>query len=1108
MSNAGGREQPMSDVETVTVLFTDLVGSTALLSGLGPEAGEQLRQEHFGILRSVTAGTRGREVKNLGDGLMLVFASAADALGAAVSMQQALDARNRQAEVPLAVRIGISLGEAELAEDDYFGRPVVEAARLCALAEGGEILTTELVHTLVGSRGGHRFAARGPAMLKGLPDPVVTCVVEWDPPDLAPAIPLPMRLATVTGPVFCGRAADWSALETARKAAEADAGRQVVLVSGEAGIGKTRLVAEFSSAAHHEGAVVLYGRCDEEIGVPYQPWLEALRHAVRHLPESTLAEHVARHGGELGRLVPELASRVGTLPDPRRADAEIERFLLFDAVIGLMALIARDSSLVLVLDDLHWADRPTLSLLRHVVLAAEPMRALVLMTYRDTDVSADDPLAELNARLHRESGVARVKLDGLDDLGVAELVETTVTDAVDVNGDLANALRHETKGNPFFLTELLKHLAETGALQSDEHGNVRAGADLDAAGLPESVRQVVGQRIRRLGPDAARVLACASVIGRDFDLPLLSTVADVDEEQLVDVLDHGLQASIIEEVPTTGGRYTFAHALIRHTLYDDLSEARRRLLHRRVGEALEVLYEADPGDRIAELARHWCQATQPADLEKAIRFSMLAGEAAVAALAPDDAIGWYTQALTLIGENDRRRADVLVRLGEAQRDAGVGDGEYRVTLDEATRLAAADGDVDVLVRGALASTSGFASATGTIAEMPARMLTLALDAVGDERTGRRALLAGALAVELVSEPDPTRRAELSTEAVAIAREVGDPEILANVLSLRHSAMVNPATLEERLAATEECLQLTATSDDLIVRGRALYDRVWTCMDAGLLAEARAHMEELRRFYDTTVRTTQNRHAGLLFACTIAALDGDFDAADHYAVEALTLGTEYGVDGAMAAFAGELVWLRWMQGRLAEIEGLIEQALADSAELSAFLPTLALARCAAGNPEAARAMLEVELADRFSAPRFDFLWLVCLTMWAEVAVRLEHAPAAEVLVEMLTPWRDQMVSFVAGWNGAVLRSIGTLEAVLGRFDDADDHLERAVAAHEELDTPFWLARARLDRAGTLTARGGADDLEAAADLLAAVVDAATRYGFAELGLLAGELQSQH
>lgn len=395
---------------------------------------------------------------------------------------------------------------------------------------------------------------------------------------------------------------------------------------------------EFAAAAHGNGLAVVYGRCDEELAVPYQPWIEAMREVVRHLPEDALVEHTTRYGGELARLVPELTTRVEGLPEPRRADAETERFLLFDAVAGALALVARDAPVVLVLDDLHWADRPSLLLLRHLVRNSDPMPVLLLATYRDTDVAAGAPLTELNAQLHREPGVERIKLEGLDGLGVGELVDATVTEASDDDGALASALLRETKGNPFFLTELLHHLAETGALRPDSEGRLLAGEDVGVAGLPESVRQVVGERIQRLGPDAARVLAYASVIGRDFDLALLSRVTELGEEDLVDLLDDGLRASVIEEVPTNAGLYTFAHALICHTLYEDLSATRRRLLHRRVGEALEELYAADPGDRIGELARHWCEATQPADVEKALRFSLLAGDAAAEALAHDEAV--------------------------------------------------------------------------------------------------------------------------------------------------------------------------------------------------------------------------------------------------------------------------------------------------------------------------------------------------------------------------------------------------------------------------------------------------------------------------------------
>src|SRR5438067_3744762 len=287
---------------TAIVLFTDLVGSTELRSRLGDEAAEELRRKHDDLVVHAIETNRGRVVKNLGDGVMATFSGASDAMAAAVAIQQSLDRHNRSGggTVPLEVRIGLSAGDVTFEEGDCFGTPVIEAARLCGAASGGQILASDLVRGLAGSGSGHVFAPVGPLDLKGLPAPVLACQVGWEPMPAA-AVPLSSLLAGV-GRIFVGREAETERL--ARLWKEAAAGeRRVALLAGEPGIGKTRLAAELARAVHTEGAVVLAGRCDEDLGVPYQPFVEALRHYAAHAAEPRLG----RYGGELIRLIPELS---------------------------------------------------------------------------------------------------------------------------------------------------------------------------------------------------------------------------------------------------------------------------------------------------------------------------------------------------------------------------------------------------------------------------------------------------------------------------------------------------------------------------------------------------------------------------------------------------------------------------------------------------------------------------------------------------------------------------------------------------------------------------------------------------------------------------------
>ena len=629
---------------TVTVLFTDLVGSTELLSRVGAEQADELRREHFALLRTALSNG-GREVKNLGDGLMVVFESVTTAMACAVAMQQALEVRNRDSDVELLVRIGVSSGEADVDEGDFFGAPVVEASRLCDRADSAEILVADMARMLVGSRGGFDFEPLGELALKGLDEPVRTWCLRWAP--AAPAdeleVPIQPRLHVAPGAPFVGRDTQLTRLSDALKHAELGE-CQVVLLGGEPGVGKTSLAGAFARQVAEDGAVVLYGRCDEDLGIPYQPWAEAMGHLVRGLPLWMLEAHTHARGGELCPLAPGLADRV-ELPERETGDGEAERYLLFSAAVDLLERVSATAPIVLILDDLHWGDRPSLQLLRHVVGTDVALRLLVIGTYRDSEVGVDHPLTDTLAALHREPGGERLKIRGLDDTELLDLLEATQGQVVGEAGmALRDALVEETGGNPFFVGEILRHLVETGAIHRDEDGRLATAGDPRASNLPVSVREVIMRRIARLGEDARRVLSMAAVIGRDFDLALLVRVLDMDEDRLTDVLESAMRAAVIAEAGDAG-QFTFAHALIEHTFYEEQSALRRARAHHAIGEALEVLCAVDATDRIGELAHHWAKATQPQDLAKAVEYASLAGDRALKKRAPDEAARWYREAI-------------------------------------------------------------------------------------------------------------------------------------------------------------------------------------------------------------------------------------------------------------------------------------------------------------------------------------------------------------------------------------------------------------------------------------------------------------------------------
>ncbi len=493
----------------ITVLFTDLVGSTALASDVGDAAADEIRRTHFAHLREAISATGGTEVKSIGDALMVTYTGAADAVAGAAAMQRAVQRHNRRLEHPLSMRVGVSAGDATLEQGDWFGTPVIEASRLCAAADGGQVLISDIVRALAGSRCAFELRPLGARELKGLPESIEVCEVTWEAPDEAPTVPLPWFVDSSPAFPFTGRVAEREWLNVRWKEA-VDGGRRVVLISGEPGVGKTRLVTEFVRDADERGATVLWGRCDEELGVAYEPFVEALRSYVAAVSPDLLRAELGPLGGELRRIIPELSALVPGLADPVETEANTERHRLFEAVSDLLAEMSHNVPVVLVLDDLHWADKTSLLLLRHIVRAPTPMRLLVLGTYRDTDLDRTNPLSDVLADLRRDGVVERLDLQGLDEAEVAEFMAAAAGHELDEpSRALARSIHSETQGNPFFAGEVLRHLAESGAIVQRD-GRWTSDRTLDEVGIPEGIRQVVSRRLSRLS-DAANSALCDRV---------------------------------------------------------------------------------------------------------------------------------------------------------------------------------------------------------------------------------------------------------------------------------------------------------------------------------------------------------------------------------------------------------------------------------------------------------------------------------------------------------------------------------------------------------------------------------------------------------------------
>ncbi|MGH2941175.1 MAG: ATP-binding protein, partial [Solirubrobacteraceae bacterium] len=610
-----------------------------------------------------------------------------------------------------------------------------------------------------------------------------------DPPSTYRVLPRPLQASTAHP--FVGREAELACLRDAWTRVCSGA-RSVVVVGGEPGIGKTRLAAEVARVVHRQGALVLHGRCDEGLAVPYQPFVEALRPYADTLGLHRLRAQLSHLAPELGRLMPELAE----LGEPVPGDPESERFALFEAVAALLEAATSEQPALLILDDLHWAATPTLLLLRHLIRSERPLRALVVCTYRETELVPGRPLAQLLVDLQRDASAERLSIGGLGERAIAALLESAVGHPLDERAaDLVHVLATQTAGNPFFIRELLAHLNESGAGWSP----AVTAQQLEA---PEGLRQVIGHRIARLSAPAGRALQVAAVAGATFSFVLLERALG-DRAGVLDALDEAVAAGLLTEVGH--GDYGFAHALVRQTIYRDLSSARRIDLHRQLGEALEMLGTTNA--HVEALARHFARAAADGQGVKAAAYALAAGRSAAARLGYEEAVGHYGRGLRALARSgepqEEQRCELLLALGEARWATGELD-KARKACRTAAELAKELDDSTRLVRAALGFCGPNRFEVAAAVNRPiVRLVQRALTALGDDDSAARAQLMGRLTAALAFTGDQHRTRALARQALEMARRVADPATLADVLASTHRVTHGPDSLLESLALARE-----------------------------------------------------------------------------------------------------------------------------------------------------------------------------------------------------------------------------------------------------------------------------------------------------------------
>jgi DNA-binding CsgD family transcriptional regulator len=875
-----------------------------------------------------------------------------------------------------------------------------------------------------------------------------------------------------------------------------------VMIAGEPGIGKTRTAQEFSEYAAQKGATVLWGRCHEEAGAPpYWPWVQIIRSLLQsRAPDAPLGD-LGPGAADIADLAPEIRDRLpGLGSGARLRDTAEARFRMFEAIRRLLAGACERQPLVLVLDDLHWADVPSLRLLEFLAPEITNIPLLLVGTYRATELSRQHPLSNTLGGLARAPHVTRVNLPGLS----VEEAQAFITAAAGTNPPawFTRSLHQQTEGNPLFLREIVRFLEQQGILNAEIEAPDAALPRVIR--VPEGLKEVIGRRLNLLSPACNEVLALASVIGRNFSLELLvRAAAPLGADELIEALDEALAAHIINDAGNR--RYQFIHNLVRVTLYDELSASVRRRMHRTVGTALEAL----GGDRRAvlpELAHHFSAS---GDLDRGIDYAIRAGQSAEALLAVEDAAQFFQIALDALAlrpaADEAMRCRLLFQLGEAQRMSG--DFPRAQTTLRAAAEAALHFDLYEPVAKSALAYEWVSWRVGRASDArPERLLADALRIVPESEIKLRVELTGGLARSLLYAGSEKEARERLDSAIAIARRLGDPALLASTLEYLFDFPWGPEGTRNLLALASEALEAAMRSGNAEVAYMARVRRVACRLELGDFAAVEDDIVHLGRA-DAPVGRRDTALGVIGLRAALALMRGELDAAARLSAEANSRMS--GVDtqereSQMAFLSVQVFTLRREQGRLKELAPVLTHFMRTTSAASVWGPGLAVLYVELDRLDEARAEFERLAARDFDDLPRDGRWATCLAYLAEVCAALNDARRAAMLYRLLLPYADRALVLGGGFvcSGASGRHLGMLAATMSNWRASERHFEEALAMNTRIGALLPLAHARHDYAAMLLARSAPGDRERAKALLRSSLSSARKMGAHALEQRAG------
>jgi DNA-binding SARP family transcriptional activator/DNA-binding CsgD family transcriptional regulator/tetratricopeptide (TPR) repeat protein len=860
--------------------------------------------------------------------------------------------------------------------------------------------------------------------------------------------PLPAQLRLTAVYPFVGRTRELEVLSGLLPRTAGD-GRRIALVGGEAGSGKSRLVREFAHEAVAGGALVLYGACDPVVATPYRPIVEALARLVQVTEPDTLREDLGAAGGELIRLLPDLALYVGELTAMIHADPDTERYRLNTAVGDVLANAGRRQPVLLIVEDGHWADSGTLVLLRHLGRAATHARLLLLVTYRDTEADVSGDFADALIELRRADGVGRVRVVGLTEGEIRQFVSGASDSQVATESELPHWLHDLTAGNAFLLCELWRSMADSDALTIVD-GMVGLAHPPEKVATPQGIRDVVYQRLSRLPRSTGALLDLAAVVGTEFEADIVRRAAP---RKRLDSLAPAERAGMIEEIPAPSLTYRFTHELVRRAIYDRLTGPTRARLHLRVGRALAARYASPPGPVLAALAHHFTAALPVGEPERAVRYNALAARAATNALAFESAAVRLRTAVGIGVDNDRERAQLLLELGTA--DLRIGRSldsldSFRETEQIARRL----GDGELLARAAI----GFENASNRPRMVNTGAITLlraALTALSSEESPLRVRLLAALARALTIHGDHASAVIVRTNAVTMARRINDRRGLAAAL-LQASWARDISGPEQIVEMVTESRDIATEIGDLETLVEATALRVAALAAAGDLTAAQQQLEQAT---DMASRLRQpfllhivEQHTSALALMQGRLADAEVAAERALAWGRLLTGADPSTDHGIQMFG-----IRREQGRLAELAPIARSMVSHEPRESHWRAALAALLAELDMTEDVRrelAHVRREGLDAIPRP----LFLASLTYLSDACSAVADEHVAALIYPHLEPYArtNLMIGYSVACYGAADRYLGMLAATLKNTALASHHFDVALELNQRMGATTWLA----------------------------------------------------